>query len=57
MLLTVQIVHNLVKEIIEGFVRKNWVSSFVVCYRDEISSVYLRNMGYKRIKAESELVF
>ncbi|RDL32578.1 uncharacterized protein BP5553_09034 [Venustampulla echinocandica] len=49
---TPRIVRNLAEEIIKDYVNKNWASTFVRRHRDELKSVYLRNIDNQRRKAE-----
>jgi hypothetical protein len=54
---TSQIVKNIAEEIIGGELGKNWVGQFVKRHKDEIISLYLRNMDKVRIKSEYTPIF
>ena len=49
---TTQIVKNLAEEIIGREVNKNWTAHFVHRYRDQLKSLYLRNIDSLRAKSE-----
>jgi hypothetical protein len=49
---TSAIVTNLAEEIRGAPVGKNWTSQFVDRHKDELKSVYLKNMEAKRVKGE-----
>jgi len=50
---TSQIVYNMAVELAKRPINKNWVSDFVKRYKDQLSSVYLRTIDNKRVKADS----
>jgi len=50
---TSQIVHNMAEELIQKPIGRNWVGQFVKRYKDRLSSVYLRTIDNKRVKADS----
>jgi Tc5 transposase DNA-binding domain len=50
---TSQIVYNMAIELAKRPINKNWVSDFVKRYKDQLSSVYLRIIDNKRVKADS----
>ena len=50
---TSQIVHNMAEELVKRPINRNWVSDFVKRYKDRLSSVYLRTIDNKRVKADS----
>lgn len=54
---TPQIVKNLAEEIAGFRLGKNWTGQFFHRHRDRLCSLYLRNVDYPRIKAESEALF
>ena len=54
---TTQIVKNLVEEIIQGKVGKNWVCKFVQQQQDQIKSLYLHNIDNLQAKADYTPVF
>src|SRR5580692_5995260 len=49
---TTQIVKNLAEEIIGRKVNKNWMAHFVHRYRDQLKSLYLRNIDSLQAKSE-----
>jgi hypothetical protein len=49
---TSAIVTNLAEEIRGASVGKNWTAQFVDRHKDELKSVYLKNMEAKRVKGE-----
>jgi hypothetical protein len=50
---TSQIVHNMAEELVQRPINKNWVSEFIKRYKTRLSSVYLRTIDNKRVKADS----
>src|SRR5450432_1876689 len=50
---TNQIVRNIAEELIGRPVSKNWTSGFIRQHNDRLSSVYLRTIDNKRVKADS----
>ena len=46
------IVRNLVEEMIQSLVGRNWPAKFVQCHKTELKSLYLRNIDSMRKKAE-----
>jgi F0F1-type ATP synthase membrane subunit b/b' len=54
---TSQIVRNMAEEIIKGAVHKNWTANFVRRHKDELKSLYLRNIDNQRAKSEFALMF
>ena len=54
---TCQVVHNMAEEIIQDTLGKNWVEQFVKRYKEEITSVYLKNMDFYYIRSEYKLIF
>jgi transposase-like protein len=54
---TPRIVRNLAKELSKSDVGVNWVSRFCARYKNELKSVYLRTIDYKRKIADNSLHF
>ena len=54
---TASIVRNLAEEIIGRKVRKNWTGDFARRYKEELKSVYLRNIDKDQVKAECAPIF
>jgi hypothetical protein len=54
---TSQIAKNIAEEIVGGEVGKNWVGDFVKRHKDQVKSLYLRNMDGVRVKAEYAPIF
>jgi hypothetical protein len=54
---TSDIVHNLAKEIVSGLIGKNWTRQFVQQHRDQLKSLYLRNIDSMRTKAKFAPLF
>ena len=54
---TSQIVKNMAEEIIKGAVHKNWTANFVRRHKDELKSLYLRNIDNQRAKSEFAPMF
>jgi hypothetical protein len=50
---TSRIVRNLVEEIIDDIIGKNWIADFVKRYKDVLQSRYLRNINNLYVKADS----
>ena len=48
---------NLVEEIRGAPVGKNWTAQFVNRYKDELKSVYLKNIEAKHVKDEYPLMY
>jgi len=49
---TSRIVRNLAKEIKKEFVGKNWTGQFIHRHKDELKSMYLRNINNLRVVAK-----
>ena len=49
---TGRIVRNLAEEVVGGSVEKNWTKRFVGRHKDELKSLYLKNIDSKRTKSE-----
>ena len=54
---TSQIVRNMAEEIIKGAIHKNWMANFVSRHKDELKSLYLRNIDNQHAKSEFALMF
>jgi hypothetical protein len=54
---TSAIVTNLAEEIRGASVGKNWTAQFVNRHKDELKSVYLKNIEAKRVKGEYSLTY
>ena len=54
---TTQIVRNLVEEILQAEVRKNWVARFIKRHSKRICSVYLSLINNARVSVESLTIF
>jgi hypothetical protein len=49
-------VQNLAKEMVGQPVGKNWTGQFIKRYKDQLQSIYLRNIDNMRTQAEYALI-